>query len=250
VQHLRRTILTSRRGRAVKLPIQKFLARMGYQLEPVHTRSEDFIRGLLQRHGVNVLVDVGANQGQYARRFRDRGFTGRIVSFEPMKEAFEHLRKEAASDSRWEVRRLAIGSGIDTAELRIAANSVSSSLLPIGVRHIQMEPMSRTVRTEIVRVSTLDHELAAESPEARMWLKLDVQGYELAVLEGAPSVLKRTRIIQCEVSVRELYEGQPHYLEILERLNSAGFTPVQFISGFCDARTEELLQFDLIGARL
>jgi FkbM family methyltransferase len=250
MQRLRTTVLTSRRGRAAKLPLQRFLARMGYQLEPIQRSYDDFARGLLQRQGVDVLIDVGANQGQYARRFRERGFNGRIVSFEPMKEAFEHLQKEAASDCEWEVRRLALGRRKETRELQVAANSVSSSLLPIVIQHVRAEPTSRTVGTEKVHVSTLDDELVAESPDARLWLKLDVQGYELAVLEGAPNVLQRCHIVQCEVSLRELYKGQAHYLEILETLNTAGFTPVRFIPGFSDARTGEMLQVDLIGARI
>ena len=165
----------------------------GYELTPLNKPYDAFVLGLLERQRVDVLIDVGANQGQFARRFRDRGFTGRIVSFGTHgRQAFNRLASEASSDRRWTVRRVALGDHPSTAELHVTANSVSSSLLPIGALHLLAEPASRHVRTETVQVSTLDNEMAEELPRSRFWLKVDVQGYEKVVLRGAPAVLARS----------------------------------------------------------
>ena len=167
-----------------------------------------------------------------------------------MSEAFSRLAAESATDSQWTVRNVALGDRPSTAELNVAANSVSSSLLPIGTLHVRAEPASRRVRTESVRVSTLDVELAGEPRTSRLWLKLDVQGYERAVLDGAHQTLGRTRVVQCELSSRELYSGQAPYLEILAALNRAGYSLVYIVPGFADPSTGELLQFDVLVARL
>lgn len=250
MQNLRRALLTSRFARAAKLPTQRILGEIGYELRPKQKSYEDFIRDLSARQRIGVLVDVGANQGQFAREFRDRGFGGRIISFEPMHDAFSRLKAQASSDTQWEVRQVALGDAAGEAELHVTANSVSSSLLPISAHHAALEPTSRIVRSEAVRVSTLDSELHGEPPKSRFWLKLDVQGYEGAVLAGGEAALARTHVVQCELSNRELYHGQSNYLAILQRLDLAGFTPVYVLPGFSDPLTGEMLQFDIIAARL
>src|SRR5205085_1051670 len=101
-----------------------------------------------------------------------------------------------------------------------------------------------------VSVSTLDAELSARFADRRFWLKIDVQGAEGDVLAGGAETLSRAGIVQCELSTRQLYEGQSHYLDVLRVLHEAGFTPVRLIDGFTDPRQGDLLQFDVIAARL
>jgi FkbM family methyltransferase len=250
MQRLRSGFHTSRWGRAAKGPIQRFVGAMGYEIVPKRKAHDQFVLGLIQRQGIDVLVDVGANQGQYARGFRERGFRGRMVSFEPLPQAFQRLRAASLRDGMWEVRRLAIGSHCGVVDLHVAANSVSSSLLPIGELHVQSEPTSRLVGIERVEMSTLDDQFAQDSSGAHFWLKLDVQGYEKMVLDGGRGVLARSRVVQCELSTRELYRGQSDYLEVLAELEQAGFSTVQLLPGFVDPRTGDLLQFDVIAARV
>ena len=223
MRRLRTAILTSRTGRAAKAPIQRFLATLGYELAPLNKSYDEFVLALVRRQRVDVLVDVGANQGQYARRFRDRGFAGRIISFEPMREAFDRLASEARSEGRWAVRRVALGDHPSIAELHVAANSVSSSLLPIGTLHVRAEPASRYVRTESVHVSTLDNELASEPSASRFWLKLDVQGYELSALKGCENLLQHFAYVYAECSFVELYKGHALADEIIAWLRERGF---------------------------
>ena len=250
MRRVRSALLSSRLGRAAKAPVRRSLAAVGYELVPARQSEREFVLGLLRRQRIDTLIDVGANQGQYAEQFRNRGFTGRMISFEPMGEAFARLQRSAADDPLWEARLVALGSKAGSADLQVAANSVSSSLLTIGALHVAAEPASRTVRTETVPVSTLDAELADEAAEHRYWLKLDVQGYEREVLLGAAEMLAHSRVVQCELSTRQLYAGQPRYLDVLPLLDDAGFTPVDVVPGFCDPATGEMLQFDVIAARV
>ena len=245
---LRDRLLTSTVLRALKLPIQRSLRRVGYELAPVNVGHSALVQGLLARHAIDLLVDVGANQGQFAQEFRAHGFTGSMRSFEPMEAAFGLLHKAAAKDPLWTVTRTALGDKEGEARMDVAANSVSSSLLPITAAHVEAESSSRTTGHEIVPVSTLDAQLRDVKGDA-LWLKLDVQGYEHQVLLGASETLCRARVVQCEMSFRELYAGQTHYLDLLRYLDAAGFVPVSVVPGLTHPVTGEAMQCDLVYAR-
>lgn len=87
---------------------------------------------MLKAHEVNLVFDIGANAGQFAQSLRELGYRGRIVSFEPQSEAREQLERAASVDPLWEVApKAAIGAEDGEIELNLAANSISSSLLPM-----------------------------------------------------------------------------------------------------------------------
>jgi FkbM family methyltransferase len=245
---LRDGFLTSTALRALKSPIQRSLRRVGYELAPINVGHSELVQGLLTRHAIDLLVDVGANQGQFAQEFRAQGFTGSMCSFEPMEAAFALLQKAAGKDPRWAVTRTALGDKEGEARMEVAANSVSSSLLPITATHVDAESASRTMGHETVPVSTLDTQLSHVEGQA-LWLKLDVQGYEHQVLLGAAGTLARVEVVQCEMSFRELYVGQTHYLDLLSFLDAAGFVPVSVVPGFAHPITGEAMQCDLLCVR-
>ncbi len=245
---VRDRLLTSTALRVLKLPIQRSLRRVGYELAPINVGHSELVLGLLARHAIDLLVDVGANQGQFAQEFRAHGFTGSMCSYEPMEAAFALLNRAASSDPRWTVTRTALGDKAGEAQMDLAANSVSSSLLAITAAHIEADSASRTMGHEIVRVTTLDSQLRDVKGDA-LWLKLDVQGYEHRVLLGATETLGRTEVVQCEISFRELYAGQTHYLDLLGFLDAAGFLPVSVVPGLAHPVTGEAMQCDLLYVR-
>jgi len=245
---LRDRLLTSTALRVLKLPIQRSLRRVGYELAPISVGHTELVQGLLARHAIDLLVDVGANQGQFAQEFRAQGFRGPMCSFEPMDAAFSLLQRTAARDPRWTVTRTALGDKAGEARMDVAANSVSSSLLPITAAHVEAEGTSRTTGHEIVTVTTLDAQLRDVKGDA-LWLKLDVQGYEHQVLLGAAETLGRTEVVQCEISFCQLYAGQTHYLDLLRFLDAAGFVPVSVVPGLNHPVTGEAMQCDLLLVR-
>ena len=80
---------------------------------------------LLRHYGVTVVLDVGANEGQYGRELRLAGYKGRIVSFEPMAAPFAKLATAARSDPGWDVVQLALGEANAETEINVSRNSVS-----------------------------------------------------------------------------------------------------------------------------
>ena len=159
---------------------------------------------LLREREVEVVLDVGANAGQYARRLRDDGYEGVIVSFEPLAEAFERLESAAIDDPKWHTMRMALAEKPGTATIHVSANSYSSSFLPITDRCVDAAPDAAYVGTELADVATLD--VLALPPGAAM-LKIDVQGTESSVLRGARELLRRVEAVEAELSLRAALPG-------------------------------------------
>ncbi len=220
---------------------QKLFNGAGYSV----TRHRDVRRNLLADYSIGLVLDVGANVGQYGTRLRETGYSAKIVSFEPLSEAYAELQKLAEKDALWECRNMALGAADGSAEIHVMNNNASSSLLPLGASHQQAYPDLHAVRNETISIKRLDT-LAPELMEARspVYLKMDVQGYERSVLEGAQESLKGVAAIECELSLAPLYDGQPLFLEMLNYLDALGFECVSIERGFCDNTTNRTLQVD------
>lgn len=234
--------------RHAKGPIRRLLRRAGYELVAA-SRDEMSVLGRVMRAAdIELLIDVGANQGQYAERMRAAGYDGDIVSFEPSAQAFWHLERSAQSDPRWVARRVAVGESPGTLILKLSANSVSSSLLDVTERHIAAESRSVVVGHEKVDVVRLDTQFGADG-RATM-VKVDTQGFEKQVLNGLGDLVGQVRLLQVELSLVELYKGQASYLEVLTDMESMGFVPVLILPGFSDPITGNMLQFDVVAKRV
>jgi FkbM family methyltransferase len=198
---------------------------------------------LLTRHRIDTVLDVGANTGQYAFSIRAGGYRRAIVSYEPLSAAFAKLQASARRDDRWSAKNLALGAAPGTLEINIAGNSVSSSFLPMLPSHASAAPKSAYVGREVVDVSTVDDEMRTISAE-RPFLKIDSQGFEAQILDGARHSLSRFQGVQLELSLVLLYEGQDLFDDILHRLTSEGLELWSLERGFTDPHDERLLQVD------
>lgn len=193
------------------------------------------------------MIDVGACLGQFATELRRRGYKGDIASFEPVEEAFEGLRVAAAGDCKWTCRRTALGAIAGDARMNVASNLASSSLLEMERDHRSAAPWALFVDAETVPVSRLDDVIDDERP---CLLKLDVQGYEDRVLDGAPATLARAVLLLCELNVAELYAGQAQFRDLIDRFDNDGFTLVDLDPLFYDRADGRVLSVDALFARL
>ncbi len=197
--------------------------------------------------GPDVILDVGANDGGFARQCRRFGFAGEIVSFEPGSQAYARLTAASARDPHWTAVRLGLGDSPGEMTLHIAANAgASSSVLPMLPAHERAAPDSQFLRVEEVPIGRLD-EWFAELPGMweRVALKIDTQGFERQVLGGAGALLD-TRVValQLELSLVPLYEGSWPWDEAVGWLKGRGFSMHGLAPGFTDPETGRLLQFD------
>jgi FkbM family methyltransferase len=191
---------------------------------------------------VELVIDVGANRGLYAEELREHGYRGRIVSFEPVAAAYAELAGRAAGDPLWEVRRLALAE--NEGSLTLGTTDNFASALPVADPLASLFPEAVPESEESVPAGRLDSQPLDLSGTGRTLLKLDVQGYELRVLSGAAGMLEAVGLVETELSVVPLYEGQPLFADMLRALQEAGFTLAALEPILRDWRTGEHLQFD------
>ena len=234
----------------LKKRLKRSIRSLGFDLHRLHplaNASFQLLKGL-NRFGVDVVFDIGANVGQFSTELRSVGFNGRIVSFEPLPDAYEALIKAASNDRLWEVHsRVAIGDFDGEIEINIAGNSVSSSLLPMLDAHSSAAEGSAYVgkaRTPIVRLDSISRQYIKASE--KYFIKVDTQGFEWQVLDGARETLANAQGVLLELSLVTLYEGQKLWMELIDRLKVEGFILWAIQSGFTDPRDGRTLQMDAI----
>jgi FkbM family methyltransferase len=210
-------------------------------------KSSDVTRTqLIRAAGVEEVLDIGAHVGRYGQDLRRDGFRGRIISVEPNPKPFARLSRLANSDGRWLALQAAVATGPGSMDLHISSNEVSSSLLPMNDLHVQAAPQSAISGILQVQTISADSILINHHLLRPLLMKIDVQGAESTVLDGATELLGLNgpvRAIEIELSAAPLYANQVLYRELLERLERVGFQLWALNPGLV-AADGQLLQFD------
>ncbi|MBC7901761.1 MAG: FkbM family methyltransferase [Saprospiraceae bacterium] len=232
----------------IKHDLRKILWKAGVDVCRFGQSSREVarMRRVFAMHDINVVLDVGANTGQFAQYLRSDILYGKkIVSFEPLSSAYEQLRINADSDPRWETFNFALGEADKTTEINIAGNSLSSSLLPMMESHVKAAPQSGYIGQEIIEVRTLDSVFDGLcSMSDKIFLKLDTQGFEKQVLEGAEQSLESIDTVQLEMSLIPVYEAAVTFDELYRFMREKGFELIAMEEVFSDEKTGKLLQID------
>lgn len=212
---------------------------------PLQSQSARLAK-LLSKRNIELVLDVGANDGGYGRQLRKIGYDKDIISFEPLSDAHKLLIAGSGRDDRWYVApQMAIGEFDGEITINKAGNSTSSSILVMESLHEDAAPQSKYIGAEKVPIHKLDtftHPLLLSN--SNILLKIDTQGYEMQVLEGAKNLLNRVSGVQIEMSLTPLYHDQKLYLDVIHFLTSVGFELWNVIPGFTDPRTGRMLQMD------
>jgi FkbM family methyltransferase len=227
--------------------VMRGLARRGLALQrhPGWRRQR-----VLAEHGVDLVLDVGAARGGFARELREFGYAGRIVSFEPIAAAYADLTAAAAGDPKWRCVHSALGRTAGAQTINIASNSDSSSLLPMAEEHRSAAPHVDYVGAEEISVARLD-DVAPEhlASATRPFLKIDTQGFEREVLAGGPETLATCVGLQLELSFVPLYSGGMLVDEAISFAYDHGFRMVAIAQGFTNP-TGAMLQADGVFVRV
>jgi FkbM family methyltransferase len=230
----------------MKKLLKDLAQRFGYDIQrlptdPVVRRQLD----LLAAYGIDLIFDVGANAGQFGQRMRQWGYTGGLVSFEPLPDAYRQLCQLAKKDPQWQTANLALGNYDGETSIHVSHNSYSSSILDILPAHVASAPDSAYVREEIVPIRRLDTILDDYiRPGQRLFVKIDTQGFERQVLEGSRHSMDRISGFQMELSLTPLYEGETLMQEMIQVMKEYGFTLKLLEGGHADYKTGELLQVE------
>ena len=198
-----------------------------------------------------MVLDVGANAGQYGTHLRATGYQGDIVSFEPLSSAYKVLAEAVALDPKWTACHCALGERDGTSEIFVSSNSWSSSMLGILPEHTTAAPDSKYVDKEVISIKTLDSLFDENiSSGERVFLKIDTQGYTKQVLSGANKSIDKISGVFVEMSLVPLYAGEPLIGEVISMLYEKGFALRAIEPEFIDRKNGRWLQVNGLFSRV
>ena len=229
----------------IKNLIQSTLKTMGVQLTDYPKQSEQRQLKILRSKNIDTVLDIGANTGQYGLYLRSLGYTERIISFEPMQTAFTELQKNADRDKGWIAMHYALGNEDGSTVINVSGNSQSSSILEMLPSHEESAPSSKYVTKENIEIKKIDTIFDSFCDmNANVMLKIDTQGFEKSVLDGAVNSLDRVSIIELELSMVPLYENPILFVEMIKIMEGKGFQLQAMEHVFSDKITGQTLQVD------
>ncbi len=218
--------------------------------------AERHVGSLLVQLKVDCVLDVGAHQGSFAEMIRRAGWTGPIISFEPQSTCRRVLARRSAHDPAWSILGVALSDREGTARLTLRASSTVTSLHePRLESQITEEPGFRekfdVVGHENVpmrRLDTVLDELPGPRPQ-RIYLKIDTQGHDEAVMAGAAAIWPRVVALQVELTQDPLYHATSHAVSVMQALRRSGFDLNATFPVFRDPGSQAMLEFDGIFVR-
>jgi FkbM family methyltransferase len=234
----------------------RLMLRRRYRLELVRIRTNPSqpetllglrLNDLFSALGVNLVLDVGAHQGEYAAFLRRNGYTGRIISFEPIASNYEVLQRRALGDELWETLNVALGSEDGEGHINVTNLTVFSSFQEPNAYALQQfgndANIDHVERVDVRRLDAVLPELAR--PGDQTFLKMDTQGWDLEVLQGASGVLGSIKALQSEVSMLPIYGRMPNLEESLDRFRELGFSVAGLFPVTYDSN-QRVVEFDCV----
>ena len=197
-----------------------------------------------------VILDIGANSGQFARAAHHVFPNARIYSFEPLPGVFSEMQRRMSGISQFRGFASAIGNEDSVITIHESSSSPSSSILPMTSEHTGAFPWTEGGRDVEVEIHRLDYFFPQLDLNGRVLLKIDVQGFSREVLYGATETLKLTDTVFIETSFVQLYEGEPTFDEIYQLMRDAGFEFVGLLDHLEHPQTGKILQGDAIFRRV
>ncbi len=229
---------------AVIHSVRNQVRRLGWDLVRVRDPRVPPLIEFLRRFDIDLVIDVGANVGQFGNFLRESGYAGRILSIEPNREAFEKLETSASAYDNWECIHAGLGESNGVGVLNVSELSVFSSLLEPLESIAKLDERSAVAKREAITIATLDDIWIEQDLTGRVLLKLDTQGYERPILLGARNSLEKIVGLQLELSLEPIYEGQPRFEEMIALLRTFGFSMYTLWPGFDDRTTGAVLEVD------
>ena len=214
--------------------------------EHVPQPTDPFAVSQLPHPRPKTVLDIGGSHGQFAREAL-RAFPGiNIYSFEPIPECYQELLALSESAPTVHPLNLALGDRDGEEDLWLSAFRDSSSLHEMLPAHVAAWPHTAIEKKITVKVARLDAVAPSLALEGPVFVKIDVQGHEFAVIRGGRSTLLLCQRVMLECNFAQLYKGQPSFTQLYDEMRSLGFLFEGFISPLRHPHTLELLSADAI----
>lgn len=226
---------------------RKALRKLGIDVRKY--RSEIDRLNWLKSLNIRSVLDVGANTGQFAAEIRKALPEAFIYSFEPLNDCFKALEASRANDAKFKAFNYALGENDSTSTIHRSSYSLSSSLLPMATSHKELFPHTKDNTPEKIEVRKMDGIFSTIPLEENILIKVDTQGYEDKVIAGGPKTFSRAKVLIMEVSFVALYEGQPLFDSIYQKLKALGFSYAGALHQKINPKTGEVIFEDAIFVR-
>jgi FkbM family methyltransferase len=204
--------------------------------------EQKIVQSMLHQ-GIDMVLDIGANKGQTRDALRKNGFIGDIVSIEPVPALHPLLQEKALKDLKWRVLEpFALGEKAGTCRINVSKAPDMSSLLAANDRLMTAYPKTQVLESVEIPMRTLDEVYESlQLQNRRVLIKIDTQGYEMAILKGGAEALRQAQGVRVEMSLLELYEGEALYTDIIALLAQYGYAPHILIDiGYSRALSRQL----------
>lgn len=201
---------------------------------PMNTLRRIRAQGITPRQ----IVDVGASNGAWTQECLRVFPEARYFLVEPLPANQAALARLSSTHANVQTWQGALGSASGTLALHVHGDQssfLSSDSFPSDV-------------LEEVEIRRLDSFLGTERLQEPDFIKADVQGFEVEVLEGAQACLKTTQLLLLEVSYRELYQGLPLAHEVIAAVGRLGFRIYDICTYLGRPSDGELVQSDILFA--
>jgi FkbM family methyltransferase len=232
---------------------RKIAHLLGYELirrQSGHLNLHDHLHHLFNTYGVNLVLDVGANVGQFAKALRAAGYAGHIASFEPVSISFSQLQQASQADPHWQAYPFALGKEEATKTIHVPQDTSLASFLNTNAyfneRYTEKGKLRAHENVQVRRLDSVIGEICSGIGNPRIYLKLDTQGCDLEVMQGAVGSLGRIVAMQSEISLAALYEGMPDYLSSLRYYQALGFEITGLYPVSRDRATLRIVELDCV----
>jgi FkbM family methyltransferase len=199
----------------------------------------------LRKYQFNSILDVGSNEGQFAEKILSIFPRAEIHCFEPLPEVFEKLKLNFRGRSNFRYYNYALSDS--SAEMDIYRNEYSPSSSLLEMLELHKSNFDFAVKSVSTKIQTRTLDSFFSKPMLNpVLLKIDVQGYEMQVLQGGELVLQQADVIIIETSFYALYKNQPLFEDIYSHLTIKGFRYVGNIEQLESPKDRQILQADAV----
>lgn len=231
----------------MKFFLRKIISKFS-KYSKIYDNAFDLVN-IIKFHKIDIIFDVGASWGGYALTLRRFGYKNKIISFEPVKQSHKKLIKNSINDKNWIVHNRVVVSDKNQKkiDINVSKDFDNSSILELNDIHKENHKDSKYTHKEEVLCESLNVLMSQyQINRQNLMLKIDVQGYEMNVLNSCYNKLSLFKLVQLELSLQPLYKDQILYDKILNFMKDIGFEIWSIYPGYKKKNIGQLYQFDVI----
>ena len=230
----------------MKKLLRKFVSKFS-KYSHIYENAFDLVK-TINFYEINLVIDIGASTGEYAKMLRRFGYDKYIFSVEPVSKSFKILNENCSSDKKWSSKQYIISKqNKNKIKINVSKDFDNSSILNSTELHLKNHKGAEFFYTEEIDSKSLDQLLNEDIDiQKNMMLKIDTQGTESDILESGDASLDKFKLIQVELSIQKLYSNQKLWTEVVQFMKEKGFDVWNIIPGYKQKDKGQLYQFDAI----